>query len=519
MVRMNRNRVPAKLIFGLLLMAAVFVSTASPAYAQVYVGSERKGVSAYHTATGEVINSDLVVMDRGADPYALMIAGNTLYVGDASGRTVGTYDATTGAPINATLITGLSSPRGLLLFGSDILVADGSRVGRYRASNGSAVNVAFITGVSRVVAIVLSGNTLYVAQDGVNRVGTFNATTGAPINPSFITGLSTPQGMEIHGNSIFVANWLGGTVAKYDATTGKAVNVNFITGLSGPIPLRVWRDTLYVLDYVNRTLGKYDPVTGAAINASFITNLPVWPNGLVIEDSTPAASAGTDFTVDEDQSGVMLDGSGSSDPEGDPLSYAWAQTGGPMASLSDLTAEQPMFTAPEIAHGAEKLTFEVTVAANGKVSKDTVEVTVLGSLTVSRFKAKLNFKKTDKDLYTLKGELDLPPEFEPDGADFELNVGGVLVVLRLDAKGKARTATEKVKLSFSKRTGRWSLRVKLKKGNFAGAWADEGAKNMTVKENVEFRFTANIGGEMFGSTVPHSYAGKFGKVGKVGKLK
>jgi PGF-pre-PGF domain-containing protein len=89
----------------------------------------------------------------------------------------------------------------------------------------------------------------------------------------------------------------------------------------------------------------------------------------------PTADAGSNQTIAED-SLITLDGTGSSDPDGDSLSYLWTQTGGFGVSLSDSETPTPDFTAPEI-NTTETLTFEITVSdGNGGSDTDTVSITV-----------------------------------------------------------------------------------------------------------------------------------------------
>jgi hypothetical protein len=72
-------------------------------------------------------------------------------------------------------------------------------------------------------------------------------------------------------------------------------------------------------------------------------------------NGVPIADAGTTLTV-AGSSAVTLDGTGSSDLEGDPLTYTWTQTGGPGVTLAAAATARPTFTAPpEINLGADSV--------------------------------------------------------------------------------------------------------------------------------------------------------------------
>jgi hypothetical protein len=71
----------------------------------------------------------------------------------------------------------------------------GTGVAEYDATTGAVINASFISGIQSPVGLAVVGNTLYVAQDegatlGTSFVSTYNATTGALIKANFITGLN-----------------------------------------------------------------------------------------------------------------------------------------------------------------------------------------------------------------------------------------------------------------------------------------------------------------------------------------
>jgi hypothetical protein len=96
----------------------------------------------------------------------------------------------------------------------------------------------------------------------------------------------------------------------------------------------------------------------------------------------PVANAGPNQNVKEGAT-VTLTALGSTQAQGNPLTYQWTQTGGPTVTLSDATAAQPTFTAPSTT-GALTFTVIATDTVNptagngtgGKVSPVSAPVTI-----------------------------------------------------------------------------------------------------------------------------------------------
>jgi hypothetical protein len=271
-----------------------------------------------------------------------------LFVADESAETVGQFDATTGATINSSFISGITNgPRDLKLSGGDLYTTSNSgAVGQYNATTGQTINAAFQTepdesngiafsGSSYYVVgfnyingytpagpafsdtagyqpwgVAVLGNDLFVANPGHYNAGQgsieeYNATTGALVNAAFVTGLFAPEGITISGNTMYVVNNTSafppentGSIGEYNATTGAPINTSLVTGLYAPVATAVAGNDLYVTSNPNvpgqpgfpnyaGVVGEYNASTGATINASLITGFQD-PQGIVFMAPEPA---------------------------------------------------------------------------------------------------------------------------------------------------------------------------------------------------------------------------------------
>jgi hypothetical protein len=114
----------------------------------------------------------------------------------------------------------------------------------FDATTGAAINSSLVTGLSVPMFIAVAGNDLFVTDIILGTVAEYNATTGALVNASFISGLLDPTGLTVAGGDLFVVSdgtaalgYTYGTIGEYDATTGAAVNaalVNETNPYGGP---------------------------------------------------------------------------------------------------------------------------------------------------------------------------------------------------------------------------------------------------------------------------------------------
>jgi len=129
-------------------------------------------------------------------------------------------------------------------------------------------------------------------------------------------------------------------------------------------------------------------------------------------NESPEANAGPNQTVLEN-SKVTLNGSNSTDPEGENLSYQWEQEAGPLVTLSHTQVAKPTFTAPDVGPGGASLTFRLTVTdIEGLKDTDTTVVNVTGDNDPPMADAGPDLTVNEEDLVMLNGSNSTDPEKE-----------------------------------------------------------------------------------------------------------
>ncbi len=363
--------------------------------------------------------------------FGLLLAPNgVLYVSNHFAGRIEAVPPGGGTP--KMLASGLDGP-GHMAFDTDgsILVTEfsGGRLSRVDASGGVS-SVATGLDMPFGVAIGLDGNVyiseflagrlVRIAQDGKTSILAERGDAG-------------PAGLAFHGDGrLFVAEMSAGRIVTIDLGTGATTifrgGLTMPAGLHFDVPLAANRQPVAeagTIDPVKEgslvTLNgekSFDPdddpltftwiqLTGLPVALSGADTAmpsftaPLLPGGpgqsatltfqltasdgaltstdevsVVIEkvNHPPVADAGPSQTV-HSGSAVTLSGAGSSDPDGDPITYSWIQQSGPPASVENAHTATPSFVAPLVAGGAD-LVFRLEVSDGVLSATSTAVVSV-----------------------------------------------------------------------------------------------------------------------------------------------
>ena len=156
----------------------------------------------------------------------------------------------------------------------------------------------------------------------------------------------------------------------------------------------------------------------------------------------PVADAGADQSANEGDV-VVLDGAGSLDPDGDPITLTWMQVSGEPVTLDTSDPVHPTFTAPSVGREGAILTFDL-VADDGRLlsAPDFVNVTVTNVNQAPVADAGAN--QTVNELTPVA--LDASASFDPDGEAMTFNwsqtAGDPVVLMDADQPIASFTAPE-----------------------------------------------------------------------------
>jgi DNA-binding beta-propeller fold protein YncE len=206
-----RRRLPAHLARVAILAA---LAALPPARAQVYVANSGTGtIGEYDATTGAVINASLI--SGFSNPVALAVSGPYLYVADNTAGTIGEY-STSGSPISPSLIS-LAGVDGMTVSGPSLYALTTLDFGSLYvyAQSGAGISTPLATNMGLPQGIVVNGTRILVANGALSRINAFSLSGQLLMFPS-VTGLaSSPAGVALSGSDLFISLPGANRVAEY----------------------------------------------------------------------------------------------------------------------------------------------------------------------------------------------------------------------------------------------------------------------------------------------------------------
>jgi hypothetical protein len=254
---------------------------ARPAIARsdtIFVVNSGSGTIGEYADSGATLNASLITGLN--SPNGIALSGSDLFVANSGDGTIGEY-TTSGATVNASLLSGLVGVTDVAVSGSNLFVLYSGGVGEFTTS-GTTVNASLIS-VGNGLAMALSGSDLFILTSGASSTSVGHYTTsGTTVNPSLTATPNTSRGIAVHHSALYIGH--GSTISVIDLSTGVTLNTSLISGLNNAYGIGFSGSNLFV---VNRgtapgtgSIGEYTD-SGATVNSALITGLNE-PWGIVV---------------------------------------------------------------------------------------------------------------------------------------------------------------------------------------------------------------------------------------------
>lgn len=149
-------------------------------------------INSYNATTGAAISTSLISGLN--NPTGVAVSTSDIYVAQQNLNEISEYTLT-GTLVKANFITGITNLNEITISGDTLYVSGGNGVGTYNATTGAAIDASFANDGTGPIGNTLGNGDLYLANYTAGDISEFNGTTGALINANFISGLTHAAGI------------------------------------------------------------------------------------------------------------------------------------------------------------------------------------------------------------------------------------------------------------------------------------------------------------------------------------
>jgi len=321
--------------------------------------------------------------------------------------------------------------------------------GQQTTTSTGAVNHTYSTQGSYTASVSVSDGTAQVTDSTSVDVGAANFApsiqtfTYAPVPPVMNTSITFDVTATDPENDTLFYTWTFGDGQQTTTSTG---TVNHTYASAGPVTVSV-----AVSDGLHQVTANKSLTIKAANQAPVIQG-----SGISFQPQPPIVGVNIQFSVL------------ASDPDSDPLTYAWDFGDGNTTTTSTGSVTHSYASA-----GNYAASVTVSDGSLQAVSNTSVNVAAQGTVTPTAVLLYSNYVRAKQDYALASCYIGgLPQNFNPKGVACTVDLGGAALNFTLDAKGTARTAAGAVVLT---RSGtRWVFSVAYNRANLHANWSDEG---------------------------------------------